>query len=431
MSEADYVAIGGFVALFVLMGLRVPIGIAMGLVGTCGFGLLTSPNAALSILAQTPIATLTNYSLTLIPFFIVMGVFATNSGMSKEIFAAGQAWFGAFRGGAALSTIGACAGFAAISGSSVATAATMSKVALPEMRRFDYPDRVSSGVVAAGGTLGILIPPSAVLAVYGFITEQDIGKLFIAGIVPGLLAVVMYMATVRIYYGRSLPKGDPFDLRRALASLRGIWAVFLLFLAVMGSIYLGIASPTDAAGIGAVLTAIIGLARRRLRLSTIFSSVIEALYTSAAIYSVLIGAMLFSYFLAITQTPQKITGILIGFDAGAYGTLALILCFFLLMGAIFDAMAMVILLVPIVFPAIVQLGFDPLWFGVIVVMTVELALITPPIGMNVFVLNSVNRDIGLGTIFKGVLPFVVTDLLRLILLIALPALVLFLPGTIK
>ncbi|MCO5162587.1 MAG: TRAP transporter large permease [Mesorhizobium sp.] len=431
MSKGDLVALAGFVALFAMMAIRVPIGVAMGIVGVGGFAAITGWGPALNLLAQSPLRTVTDFNLTLIPFFILMGVLATQSGMSRELFRAGHAWLGHLRGGLALSTIAACGGFAAISGSSVATAATMSKVALPEMRGAGYPDTVATGVVAAGGTLGILIPPSVVLAVYGYMTEQDVGRLFIAGILPGLLAIAMYMAAVRIAYRRSLPAGTPFETSEAVSSLRDVWAVLLLFVAVIGSMYLGIVTATEAAATGSLLTALIGFARRRLTFSTLLDALIEALRTSVAIYTILIGAILFGYFLTITQTPQKITAFLVALDFGAYGTLAVILAFFLVMGCILDAMAMIILLVPIVYPVIVQLGFDPIWFGIIVVMTVELGLITPPVGMNVFVINSIARDVNLVTIFRGVFPFVLADILRLVLLIAFPAIVLFLPTTMN
>ena len=431
MSNADFVAVAGFVALFAMMALRVPIGVAMGMVGIGGFAAITGIKPALNLLAQSPIRVISDFNLSLIPFFILMGVFATNSGMSRELFRAGHAWLGFLRGGMALSTIAACGGFAAICGSSVATAATMTKIALPEMRRVGYSNELASGVIAAGGTLGILIPPSVVLAVYAYITEQDVGKLFIAGIVPGALAVIMYMLAVRVAYRRSLPPGDRFVLGDAVRSLRDVWAVLILFIAIIGSMYLGIATATEAAAVGSVLTCLIGVLRGRLNLTKIMDSLIEALRTSVAIYTILIGAVLFGYFLAITQTPQKITAFLVALDFGAYGTLALILLFFLIMGCILDAMAMIILLVPIVFPVILHLGFDPIWFGVIIVMTVELGLITPPVGMNVFVINTIARDVSLVTIFKGVFPFVLTDILRLILLIVFPAIVLFLPMTMK
>ncbi|HEX6112807.1 MAG TPA: TRAP transporter large permease [Geminicoccaceae bacterium] len=429
MSAADLVAFAGFIALFLMMLLRVPIGIAMALVGVGGFAAIAGWGPALNLLATSPVRTVTDYNLSLIPMFILMGVFATASGMSRELFRAGHAWLGRFRGSLALATIGACGGFAAICGSSVATAATMSNIALPEMRRFGYRDELATGVIAAGGTLGILIPPSVVLAVYGFITEQDIGRLFIAGIVPGLLALAMYMATVRLAYGRSLPAGKPTRWSERLASLRGVWAVGLLFALIIGGIYLGVVTPIEAAVAGAFLTCLIGVVRRRLGGAAIMASLVEALRTSVAIFTILIGALLFGYFLAITQSPQKITAFLVALELGPYGTLALILALFVLLGCVLDAMAMIILLVPIVFPVIQTLGFDPIWFGVIVVMTVELGLITPPVGMNVFVINSIVQDVSLLAIFKGVAPFILTDLVRLGLLVAFPWLVLFLPST--
>jgi C4-dicarboxylate transporter, DctM subunit len=429
MNEQDILAIGGFCALFAMMVLRVPIGVAMGLVGVGGFGAIVGWGPAFNLLAQSPIRTVTDFNLSLIPFFILMGVLATNSGMSRELFRTGQAWLGHFRGGMALSTIGACAGFAAICGSSVATAATMTKIALPEMKRVGYRDDIATGVIAAGGTLGILIPPSVVLAIYAYITEQDVGKLFIAGVVPGILAILLYMATVRIAYGRALPTGGRFELRAAIVSLSGVWAVILLFVAIIGSIYFGLATATEAAAVGSFLTALIGIFRGRLGPRKLLDSLVEALRTSVAIYTILIGAILFGYFLAVTQTPQKITAFLTGLQLGSYGTLALILVLFILLGCILDAMAMIILLVPIVFPVILQLGFDPIWFGVIIVMTVELGLITPPVGMNVFVINSIAREQSLPTIFRGVMPFVLVDIFRLALLIAFPLLVLWLPQT--
>ena len=429
MSAADFTAIAGFAALFLMMLLRVPIGIAMALVGVGGFAATAGWAPALNLLATSPVRTATDYNLSLIPMFVLMGVLATASGMSKELFRAGQAWLGRFRGGLALATIGACGGFAAICGSSVATAATMSNIALPEMRRFGYPDALATGVIAAGGTLGILIPPSVVLAVYAFITEQDVGRLFIAGVVPGVLALAMYLATVQLAYGRRLPPGAATAWPERVAALRGVWAVLLLFVLIIGGIYLGVVTPTEAAAAGAFLTCLIGVLRRRLDLARILACLVEALRTTVAIFTILIGALLFGYFLAITQTPQKLTAFLVALEFGRYGTLALILVVFVLLGCVLDAMAMIILLVPIVFPVIQTLGFDPIWFGVIVVMTVELGLITPPVGMNVFVINSIVPDASLVTIFKGVAPFVLTDLLRLALLVTFPWLVLFLPTT--
>ncbi|MAS06233.1 MAG: C4-dicarboxylate ABC transporter permease [Ahrensia sp.] len=431
MATGDWIALAGFIALFAMIALRVPIGVAMGLVGVFGFASIRGINPALNLLATSPIRVIADFNLSLVPFFILMGIFATNSGMSRELFRAGNAWLGSFRGGLALSTIAACAGFAAICGSTVATAATMTKIALPEMRRFGYRDETASGVIAAGGTLGILIPPSVVLVVYGYITETDVGKLFIAGILPGLLAMAMYMATVLIGHRKGLPEGRPFSGREAIASLSGIWAVILLFVAIIGAIYSGVATPTEAAAVGAFLTMVIGIVRRRLNVRLIIDSLTEALRTSVAVYTILIGAVLFGYFLAITQSPQKLTAMLIAFDLGPYGTLALILGLFVVAGCILDSMAMIILLVPIVFPVIVQLGFDPVWFGIIIVMTAELGLITPPVGINVFVINTIAKDVKLTTIFKGVVPFIVSDLFRLAILVMFPGIVLLLPMTMN
>jgi tripartite ATP-independent transporter DctM subunit len=429
--SSELVAGSSFVILFALLLLRVPIGVAMGLVGVGGFAAVVGVQPALNLLAQSPIRTVTDFNLTLIPFFVLMGVLATNSGMSSELFRSGRAWLGSLRGGLGLASVGACGGFAAICGSSVATAATMTKIAYPEMKRAGYSDDIATGIIAAGGTLGILIPPSVVLAVYAFITEQDVGVLFVAGVVPGLLALVMYMGTVRLVYGHRLPAGEPFDLREALISLKGVWAVALLFVSVITAIYMGIVTATEAAAAGAFLTAVIGIARGRLDTRRLLDSLIEALRTSVAIYTILIGAILFGYFLAVTQVPQNITGFLVGLGLGAYPTLLLILLLFLIMGFFLDAMAMIILMVPIVFPVIVELGFDPVWFGIIIVMTVELGLITPPVGMNVFVINTIATGVSLQTIFRGVLPFVLTDLVRLALLVLFPALVLFLPGSMQ
>ncbi len=429
MASGDFLAIGGFGVLFLLMALRVPIGIAMGLVGVFGFAAVRGVDRALNLLATSPIRTVTDFNLSLVPFFILMGAFATHSGMSRELFRTGNAWLGSFRGGLGLASIGACAGFSSICGSGVATAATMTRIALPEMRKAGYDDATATGVIAAGGTLGILIPPSVVMVVYAYITETDVSRLFIAGVIPGLLATVMYMATVRIGHGRNLPAGRPFDLREAFASLRDVWAVILLFLCIIGVIYGGFATPTEAAAVGAFLTMMIGVARGRLDRRGIMVSLIEALRTSVAIFTILIGALLFGYFLAITQTPQKLTALLTSMDLGAYGTLILILAAFVIAGALMDEMSMLILMVPIVFPVIVHLGFDPIWFGIVIIITCELGMICPPVGINLFVINSIAPEVSLRTIIRGVFPFILTDLVRLGLIVAFPLIALWLPGT--
>ncbi|HEU0059389.1 MAG TPA: TRAP transporter permease [Hyphomicrobiaceae bacterium] len=429
--NGDLVALIGFIVLFALMLLRVPVGMAMGLVGVAGFGFLSGSGPALKIVGHTSMRTVTDWNFAVVPLFLLMGSFATTSGMSRELFRAANAFLGHLRGGLGIATIAACGGFAAICGSSVATAATFSRVAYPEMRRFGYPQSFATGVIAAGGTLGIMIPPSTVLAVYGLITEQDIGKLFVAGIVPGLVAVLMYMVTISIIgYARPgfLPAGKRAPWAERLRAMRDIWATLLLFLFVIGGIYGGLFTATEAAGMGAGGAFLIGIARRRLSRRDILRSLLEATRTTAAVFTVLIGAILFGYFLTITQTPQKVTEFLTGLGLGKYGVLVLIMLMYLLLGCLMDALAMIILTVPIIFPVIKELGFDPIWFGVIIVMTVELGLIHPPVGMNIFVIKSVVEDAKIATIFYGVLPFIITDILRLVLLIVLPGLALWLPG---
>jgi C4-dicarboxylate transporter DctM subunit len=429
--STDAVAVIGFVSLFTLMLLRVPIGMALGLVGVTGFGYLTSMSPALKIVGHTTMRTVTDFNYAVVPLFLLMGAFATTSGMSRELFRAANAFIGHLRGGLGIATILACGGFSAICGSSVATAATFSRVAYPEMRRHNYPESFSAGVIAAGGTLGILIPPSTVLAIYGIITEQDIGKLFIAGVIPGILAVLMYVATVSIIgWSRPgfLPAGARASWSERVDSIKGVWATLLLFAFVIGGLYGGMFTATEAAGAGAGGAFLIGVARGRLNGKQILQCLLETTRTTAAVFTILIGALLFGYFLTITQTPQKVTEFLTGLGIGNYGVLSLILLMYLLLGCLMDALAIVILTVPIIFPLIKEMGFDPIWFGIIIVMTVELGLIHPPVGMNIFVIKSVLEDIKISTIFIGVIPFIITDLIRLVILVLFPALATWLPS---
>src|ERR1700712_5760311 len=427
----EAVALIGFVSLFVLMLLRVPVGMAMGLVGITGFGYITGFAPALKLVGQTTMRPGTDYSLGVIPMFLLMGAFVSVSGISRELFRAANTFVGHWKGGLGIATIAACGGFAAITGSSVATAATFSTVAYPEMRRFKYPQSIAAGTIAAGGTLGAMFPPSTVLVVYGIITEQDISKLFISGIVPGLLAMAMYMVTIAIIGAVRpdlLPAGPRSPWSERLEALRHVWAPILLFIFVIGGLYGGLFTPTEAGGMGAGGAFIIGVLRGRLDRPGVRRSLLQATRTAAAVFTVLIGALLFGYFLTVTQTPQKVTEFLTGLGIGSYGVLGLIMLMYLVLGCLMDALAMVILTVPIIFPVIKELGFDPIWFGVIIVMTVELGLIHPPVGMIVFVIKSVIGDIDFSTIFKGVAPFIVTDLIRLAILVAFPILATWLPS---
>jgi C4-dicarboxylate transporter DctM subunit len=403
----------------------------MGLVGVTGYAYLVGAGPALKLIGQTSMRTVTDYSFGVIPMFMLMGAFVSVSGISRELFRAAHSFVGHMRGGLGVATVVACGGFAAICGSSVATAATFAGVAYPEMRRYGYPQSFSTGVIAAGGTLGAMLPPSTVLAVYAIITQQDIGKLFMAGIIPGLLAMAMYVLTiailVRVRPGL-LPAGEHKPWSQRLAGLKEVWAPVLLFAFVIGGLYGGMFTPTEAGGMGAGGAFILGVVRGKLPRAQVRVALLQATRTSAAVFTVLIGALLFGYFLTITQTPQRLTELLTTLGLGRYGVLALIMVMYLILGCLMDAMAMIILTVPIIFPVVMALGFDPIWFGIIIVMTVELGLIHPPVGMNVFVIKSVVKEVSFTTIFKGVLPFVITDLIRLLILIAFPIVALYLPN---
>jgi C4-dicarboxylate transporter DctM subunit len=428
--NTDVIALIGFLALFALMLLRVPVGMAMGLVGVTGYGYIVGAGPALKLIGQTSMRTVTDYTFGVIPMFMLMGAFVSISGVSKELFRAANSCIGHLRGGLGMATVVACGGFAAISGSSVATAATFAGVAYPEMRRYGYPKPFATGVIAAGGTLGAMLPPSTVLAVYAILTEQDIGKLFMAGIVPGVLAIAMYVLTVLVIVivkPDLLPAGEYKPWRERLRGLQDVWAPLVLFIFVIGGLYGGYFTPSEAGGVGACGAFLLGVLRGRLSRAQIREALLQATRTSAAVFTVLIGALLFGYFLTVTQTPQRLTESLTGFGLGNYGILALIMLMYLVLGCIMDAMAMIILTVPIIYPVIVHLGFDPIWFGIIIVMTVELGLISPPVGMNVFVIKSVLPDVSFSTIYKGVLPFVAADLIRLAILIAFPVIALWLP----
>lgn len=430
----DLIAIGGFVLVFALMLLRVPIGFAMGIAGVSGFAAVNGVMPGLNLLMNSPYRTATDYTLSVIPMFVLMGVFATAGGMSRELFAANKAWFGHLKGGAAISTILACAGFAAINGSSVATAATMTTVALPEMKRQGYDTGIAAGAIAAGGTLGIMIPPSVVLLLYAILTEQDAAQLFMAGVVPGLLAVVMYIATIRVMIWRRpdlMPVGERGTREERMRTLKEIWATLLLFFLVVVAMYGGFVTVTEAAGVGALGALLIGVLRGRLGPKAILACLVEALRTTASIFVIAIGAYLFGYFLTVTQTTQALTAYLVSLPVGPYGVLTLILIAYLIMGALMDELAIILLTVPIIYPVIVELGFDPIWFGVVTVMVVTLGLITPPVGMNVFVINSISRDTTLPVIFRGVMPFIASDLLRLVLICAFPWLSLAIPATMR
>jgi tripartite ATP-independent transporter DctM subunit len=431
--DRDLVALLGFVLMFSLMAVRVPIGVAMGIAGVGGFALLSGVTPALNLLANVPLSVVTDYNLSVIPMFVLMGAFASHAGMSRELFTAGRAWLGHRKGGLALASIAACAGFAAINGSSVATAATMTQVALPEMRRAGYDRGLSAGLIAAGGTLGIMIPPSVIFVLYGIMTETDISKLFAAGVVPGLMAVVFYSIVIAVMariWPAMLPQGERHTWPERFSSLRELWSVLLLFMFVLGGMYGGLFTVEEAAGVGSIGTLVLGMLRGHLRWPQIKKALIDSLRVSSAIMMIVVGAFLFGYFLTITQFTQKSVDWLVHLPIGPYGVLALVMVGYLILGAVMDELAMILLTVPIVFPVMTQLGFDPVWFGVIVVMAVTFGMICPPVGMNVFVISSIARDIPLSAIYKGTMPFIFADVIRLVVLCAFPALSLWLPNLI-
>jgi tripartite ATP-independent transporter DctM subunit len=430
--DHSVIALIGIGAVIVLMFMRVPIAVGLGLVAVVGFGYVVGPGPALGLLVDSPISTVTNFGFSVIPMFILMGSLVSASGMSRELFRAANAWFGHLPGGMAIATVMACGGFAAINGSAVATAATMTQVALPEMRRVGYDSGFSSGVIAAGGTLGIMIPPSVMFIIYAILTDNDIASLFIAGIVPGLLAILLYCITIEVMWfikPSLMPRSPRADWHERLQSLRDVWATILLFVVVIGGIYGGLVTITEAAGLGVVGAMVIGVLRRRLDWHMIVESLVESLRTSAAIFFILIGAFLFQYFLAVTQAPQLLASFLTGLSLPPMGIMVLILAFYIVAGMFVDDLPVILLTVPIFYPVVQQLGFDPIWFGVIIVVTVEIALISPPVGMVCFIINHMAPDVGLGRIYRGVVPFVVADVVWLGLILFFPPISLWLVHT--
>jgi tripartite ATP-independent transporter DctM subunit len=421
----------GIIALVVLLFMRMPIAVAMGAIGVVGMSLVVGPDAGLSILKTAPFSAIAKYGFSVVPLFILMGSFCFHAGVSRDLYNTVNKWLGHFRGGLAMATVGACAGFAAVSGSSLATAATMGTVALPEMKKYKYDPGLATGAISAGGTLGILIPPSVVLVIYGILTEQSIGALFLAGFIPGLLEAIFYIITISIICRINPlagPAGPRASFREKIFSFKDTWPVLLLFIVVIGGIYTGIFSPTEAAGIGAFFALLIALLKRKLNLKKFFSSLEDTMKSTAMIFTILIGAMVLGYFMTVTRLPFELANIVSGLELNRYIVFALIIAVYVILGCVMIPMAMVILTIPIVFPLVTAQGFDPIWFGIITVRIFEIAQITPPVGMNVFVIRGVARDIPMGTIYKGIIPFFISDMCHLALLIMFPQIALFLPN---
>ena len=426
------VSIIGFVSLLILILLRTPISFAMGFVGFFGFLLLNDFNwiASLSMASRRIIDTSQDYGLSVIPLFILMGNLVTKAGLSKELYKASYSFLGHLRGGLSMATIVACGGFSAICGSSLATAATMAKVSMPQMRRYGYSDSLATASIAAGGTLGILIPPSVILVIYGIMSEQSIRELFAAGFIPGLLGIVLYLGAVYWTVWRNPkagPRGERMNAKQRLDSLKGVWGILLLFGVVMGGIYGGIFTPTEAAGIGAAGAFIIALLRRSLTFKSTFNVLYETAATTSSLFMVVIGALIFSTFITRAGLPDQLLQLITGNDISPMMVIFMILGIYILLGCVFESLSMLLLTIPIFYPVVESLGFDLVWFGIVVVVVTEISLITPPVGLNVFVLSGVLKDVKTSTIFKGVTPFWIADIFRLSLITLIPAISLILP----
>ena len=426
------VGILGIGILFVLLALRMQIGFAMATVGFGGFLVLSNFESALGILGLEPIQTSAHYTLSVIPLFMLMGQFATHSRLGSEIYDTVYKWIGFLPGGLAMATIGACGMFAAISGSSLATAAMFGMIALPEMEKLNYSKKLATGCIAAGGTLGILIPPSSVLILYGILTEQSVGRLFIAGILPGLLLSSMFLVTIYIITKIKPDMGRPgprFTMKEKIHSMKNTWSIFLLFFLVIGGLYTGWFTPTEAAGAGAFGAFMITLLKGRLTWKTLTLSLKDAASSTAMIFGILIGAMVFQYFMTLSQIPSTLASIIVNAGLSKYIVISCIILGFIILGCFMEGLSIMVLAVPIVFPIVVGLGFDPIWFGIIITLTMEMSLITPPVGVNVFVLSGVAKNIPMSTMFKGILPFWVAMFICIIILLIFPGIVTFLPNT--
>ncbi|NNF81032.1 MAG: TRAP transporter large permease [Rhizobiales bacterium] len=428
------IAIWSFPLLLVLILVRMPIGLAMLLLGLGGSILVNGSTVqVMSQMKSLPYDTFSNYSLSIIPLFLLMGQFATHGGLSKSIFSAVESWLGHRKGGVAMASIGACAGFGAICGSSLATAATMAQVALPELRRYGYSGALSTGALAAGGTLGILIPPSVVLVIYAILTEQNIAKLFVAAFIPGILAAIGYMITVAIYV-RLKPDSagtrPPAPMKERWTSLLSVWPVLVVFLAVVGGIYAGIFTPTEGAAVGAAGTGLIAFLNGGLTWPKLVTSLEQTATSTAMIFFIVLGAALYNAFLAFAQLPQEAAVWVTEQGFAPLTVMVAILIFYLVLGCFMDSLSMILLTVPIFFPIVSGLDFGlsaedfALWFGILVLIVVEVGLITPPVGMNLFIINSMAKDVPMGQTYRGAVPFILTDIVRVGILVAFPAITL-------
>ena len=427
-------ALLGFAAVFFFALLRIPLAVSMGLVGVVGLGLLRGWPPAMANAAQVVYDTGFAYTLSVVPLFILMGNFVERAGLAHELFRAAFTFIGHLRGGLAHATVLACAGFGAICGSSIATAATMAKVAYPPMKKLGYADHLSTGVIAAGGTLGIMIPPSTILVIYGIVTETNIGKLFAAGVLPGLFTALLLMGVVAWIAWRdptAAPPGERSSWAERWLALRGIWGVIVLVIVVLGGIYGGVFTATEGAGIGAAGAFFFALARRALTWRVLYEILVESARTTAMLFTILIAAMLFSSFVNFTTMPGDLKDWILQQGLSPLMVVGAMMVIYVLLGTIMEELSMVLLTIPIFFPIVVGLGFDPVWFGVLIVLVVQIGLISPPVGMNLFVLNSLLKGVSLAQIFRGVWLFVGALCVALLVVLEFQPLALWLPSLMR
>jgi tripartite ATP-independent transporter DctM subunit len=430
MSSVIVGLIGFVIILILIMFLKFPIGFSMFLVGFAGMACLTSVDAAINVLGQQVFVTTASYDMAVTAMFILMGELAFNIGLSDKAFESANKWLGNLRGGLGMATIGACGAFAAVCGSSPATAATVGSIALPEMKKYGYDDALATGSVAAGGVLGILIPPSVGFILFGLLTEQSISKLYMAGILPGILLTILFIITIHIV-SITKPQGSKVpssSIREKLSSLKGFVEVIVLFIIVIGGLFLGFFTPTEAGAVGVFGVLFTGLIKRNLSWQKLWHSLERATTMTGMILVIFIGAMIFSYFLAASTLPFRLGEMIGNLPVSPMLVMVAILLLWMVLGCIMDAIAMIMLTVPIVFPVITQLGLDPIWFGVLGVMSIEVGLITPPIGMNVYIIAGIAKGVPLSTIFRGVFPFVFAIIVCIALIIVFPEIALFLPS---
>ncbi|MBN2297024.1 MAG: TRAP transporter large permease [Deltaproteobacteria bacterium] len=428
------IGIIGIIALFILIFSRMPVGFLMALIGFFGFSAIVSVDASLNLLAKDTFSIFGSYNLTVIPLFVLMGQLAFHSGISSRLFDSAYKFIGNLPGGLAIATIGACAAFAAICGSTNATAATMAAATLPEMKRYNYKPELATGVVAAGGSLGILIPPSVIFIVYGILTEQSIGKLFLAGILPGILLTFMFVASILIWTTLRPdlgPRGPKTTFREKIASLSGVAETIIIFILVMGGLFAGFFTPTEAGAVGAFSTLVIAIIRRNLTWEGFVSALFETTRTSCMILVIVAGATIFGHFLAVSRIPYDIANWISSFQLPAAVIMSMIIFVYFIGGCFIDSLALIMLTIPIFYPVVLKFGYDPIWFGVIIVLITQIGVITPPVGINVYVVSGVARDVPLNVIFKGVIPMLIAILITTFLLIPFPQIALWLPSLIK